>query len=80
MPRIRYWAAARDRAGTTEEQVAAGRLSEVLAAVGAAHAMTDLLERCVLLVDGEQVRRDDDPELVDSSVLEVLPPYAGGAA
>lgn len=78
MPRIRYWAAARARAGTPEQQVPTGSLSVVLASVGAEHDMAELLARSVLLLDGEQVRPPADPLLLEGSVLEVLPPYAGG--
>ena len=81
MINVRYWAAARELAGTTSEPVSGGTLPDVLAGVAALHgpAMAGLLARCVLLVDGEQVRRDLTTALPDGATVEVLPPYAGGA-
>lgn len=78
---IRYWAGARAIAGRAEDAAASGHLTAVLAALGAEHGprMARLLGVSVLLLDGEQVDRDADVELPDGSVLEVLPPYAGGA-
>ena len=78
---IRYWAGARAIAGRAEEAAASGPLPAVLAALGAEHGpgMSRLLGVSVLLLDGEQVDRDAEVDLPDGCVLEVLPPYAGGA-
>jgi molybdopterin converting factor small subunit len=77
---VRYWAGARDVAGTPEESLPAASLADLLAAVRTEHGdrMTRLIEVGVLLVDGERVARGADQPLLDSSVVEILPPYAGG--
>lgn len=78
---IRFWAGAREIAGAREESLVAGRLAQVLAAVQQQHGprMTALLATSVLLLDGVQVARDADIDVPDGSLLEVLPPYAGGS-
>jgi molybdopterin converting factor small subunit len=80
MPLVRYWAGARELAGASEDPVAALTLAELLAEVAGRHgsAMATLLPRCVVLVDGEQVARGADGPLSQASVVEILPPYAGG--
>lgn len=77
---VRYWAGARDIAGTTDQSLPASSLLELLAAVGDQHGgrMQRLLEVGMVLVDGERVTRGEDRPLADSSVVEILPPYAGG--
>ncbi|HWC34014.1 MAG TPA: MoaD/ThiS family protein [Mycobacteriales bacterium] len=77
---VRYWAGARDVAGTPEQSLAATSLCALLAAVREEHGdrMGRLLEVGIVLVDGERADRGVDRALADSSVVEVLPPYAGG--
>lgn len=77
---VRFWAGARDVAGVAEQVLPAALLSELLAVVGTEHGerMGRLIEIGVVLVDGEQVARGVDPPLTDASVVELLPPYAGG--
>lgn len=81
MARVRYWAGARAAAGTDEQVIDGPTLGSVLAGIRHQHgeSMTRLLDRCVLLVDGAQVTREDDPILDPDALVEVLPPYAGGA-
>jgi sulfur-carrier protein len=81
---LRYWAAAKEAAGTAEETIAAETLADALEAAGA-HAREDARFRAVLarssfLVDGVPVgvRAPDAVTLADASVIEVLPPFAGG--
>jgi sulfur-carrier protein len=78
--RIRYWAAARDAAGTAEEDGPAGPLAALLAAAVARHgpALSALLGCCSFLVDGERRGRADGREIPAGAVVEVLPPFAGG--
>lgn len=78
---IRFWAGARELAGTAEQSLAAGSLAAVLTALRQEHGprMGNLLSISVLLLDGVQVARDADVPVPDGAVLEVLPPYAGGA-
>lgn len=84
MVTVRYWAAAKQAAGVAEENLTAGTLAEALAAVLARHkAAPDfeaVLARSSLLIDGEQVGRDGQAEvsLPDGTVIEILPPFAGG--
>lgn len=80
---IRYWAAARDAAGTAEERYAGVvTLADALAAARAKRGagFAKVLSVCSFLVDGTPVggRDHDGVELPDGGVLEVLPPFAGG--
>jgi molybdopterin converting factor small subunit len=79
---VRYWAAARDAAGVTEERLPAGTLAEVIEAAVARHGqqLAEVLSRCSFLVDEAPAGRRD-PRVVDlrpDSVVEALPPFAGG--
>lgn len=81
---VRYWAAARAAAGRTHDDVPAGPLSAVLAAVLARHTerprFAQVLSVCSVLV-GEQPVGDRDRDLVDvppGTSVELLPPFAGG--
>ncbi|WP_372966926.1 MoaD/ThiS family protein [Microbacterium sp.] len=75
--RVRYFAAAAEAAGTDAEDRGERSLAELRAAVVADHpALTDILPRCAVMVDG--VRSDDDRPLDDAQLIDVLPPFAGG--
>ncbi|HEV3171656.1 MAG TPA: MoaD/ThiS family protein [Actinocrinis sp.] len=82
---LRYWAAAREAAGTAEEETRAttlGRaLTEAVATRGqAGERLAVVLRRSSFLVDGAPVGKRD-PETVEirsGAVVEVLPPFAGG--
>lgn len=81
---VRYWAAAKHAAGVAEERLSADTLSELLAAVEARHGsapdLSAVISRSSFLIDGEQTsgRAPDAIALRDGSVVEVLPPFAGG--
>jgi molybdopterin synthase sulfur carrier subunit len=99
---LRYWAAAKEAAGTAEETLSAGTLAEALDVArgkaglsgpygqsarggqgGPAEQDTRLravLARSSFLIDGTPVgsRSRDSVVLEDASVIEVLPPFAGG--
>ena len=86
---LRYWAAAREAAGTAEDEVSAGTLGEALAEAldrtegrsGADGArLARLFGLCSYLVDGDPVGRRDPGtvRLRPGAVVEVLPPFAGG--
>jgi molybdopterin converting factor small subunit len=76
---IRYWAGARAVAGREEEAVAAGTIGELLTVLGDRPDLARVLAAASLLVDGEAVRRgDSDRKLATGSVVDVLPPFAGG--
>ena len=82
---LRYWAAAREAAGTPEEQTRAETLGAALAAAVAdrgtdGERLARVFKHCSFLVDGRQVgTRDPDTVRLDpGSVVEILPPFAGG--
>jgi molybdopterin synthase sulfur carrier subunit len=81
---FRYWAAARDAAGTAEEKIAARTLAEALATASDSGQrgtrFTSVLARSALLIDGHPVgaRPPESVLLTDAAVIEVLPPFAGG--
>ncbi|CCH77200.1 ThiamineS protein [Nostocoides japonicum T1-X7] len=74
---VRFWAAARAAAGVTEAGVSAATVGEARAElVRRIPDLEPLLPLCSVLVDG--VRADVDHPLTPGSVIEVLPPFAGG--
>lgn len=91
---LRYWAAAKDAAGVTEEKVEAATLADALAAGLeavrlAAPASTRqerakryslVLARSSFLVNGTPagMRPPESVALPADAVIEVLPPFAGG--
>jgi len=87
---LRYWAAAKEAAGTAEETISAGTLAEALAAArgkadgdpsaGQNSRLRAVLARSSFLIDGMPVgsRAPEAVELGDAAVIEVLPPFAGG--
>ncbi|QJW35568.1 MoaD/ThiS family protein [Cellulosimicrobium protaetiae] len=78
MATVRYFAGARDAAGTETETVDATTVGELHAALVARHAaLADVLPRCSLLVDGVRAPHDDTPVPADATI-DVLPPFAGG--
>ena len=81
---VRYWAALRAAAGTRADRVPPGQLDEVLAGVAASHAdrprFAQVLAICSVLVDEQQVVTRDPADVVvgPGSVVDLLPPFAGG--
>lgn len=79
---MRYWAAAKDAAGAPEEQMSASTLGDAIAAAGQTRGarLRAVLARSSFLIDGSPVglRAADTVLLADGSVIEVLPPFAGG--
>jgi molybdopterin synthase sulfur carrier subunit len=86
MPRVtlRYWASLRAAAGTAEEVVDADSLADALAIARRMHAeqprFAAVLGICSVIVDGAPVGGRDHATvpLGDGSVVELLPPFAGG--
>lgn len=79
MPNVRYWAGARAAIGLQEEQVPGSTVAEVLDEVIRRHPHADaVIARCSFLVD-EVAVRDRSREVHEHAVIEVLPPFAGGA-
>jgi len=79
---IRYWAALKQAAGVAEEEVEAESLAAALSEVRGRHdaRFAEVLARCSLLVDGEQLGARDPGTVSLAGVREVdcLPPFAGG--
>ncbi len=81
---IRYWAAARQAAGVSEESLEAVTLSDVLNAAVARRkpgdALEGILQRSSFLVNATAVRRQSASSIMldDHAVVEVLSPFAGG--
>ncbi|MPZ62609.1 MAG: MoaD/ThiS family protein [Propionibacteriales bacterium] len=81
---VRYWAAAREAAGCTQDDVRAGTLAEALRQVRALHAdrprFADVVGVCSVLVGSVPVSSQDPEEvaLTSGDVVELLPPFAGG--
>lgn len=85
---VRYWAAAREAAGTDSEPFTAATLADLLAgavdarggAAAGGAALAHVLARSSFLVDGDPVgtREHAAVRFDDGAVVEVLPPFAGG--
>lgn len=82
MSTVRYFAAVKEAAGVGEEQVEAATLAEALDAVRCRHAdrFATVLARCSFVVDGAPVGGRDHASvsLQPASVVDALPPFAGG--
>lgn len=79
---LRYWAAARAAAGVAEEQTSAATLSEALLLARSVRddRFGQVLGVCSFVVDGDPVGVRDHAEvpLAGASLVDVLPPFAGG--
>jgi sulfur-carrier protein len=81
---IRYWAAAKEAAGTPEESVDAVTLRDALDAVVASRSpdarLATVIARSSFLVNADPVGRAARELIVldEGAVIEVLPPFAGG--
>lgn len=74
---VRYWAGARAAAGTEQDVVSGATVGDAVVAVTTLHpALEPIAAVSTLLLDGRAVGREI--ALPDGSVLEVLPPFAGG--
>jgi len=75
--RVRYFAAAEEAVGRAEEVRGEPTLGALRTALLAEHPGLDgILPRCAVLVDG--ARTEDDAALTDDTLVDVLPPFAGG--
>lgn len=76
---VRYFAGARAASGVDTESRAAASLGELIGEIVAAHGerLERVLTACSFLVDGTQTR-DRATTLSPGSVVDVLPPFAGG--
>lgn len=75
---VRYWAGARAAAGVESDVVKGCRtVADAVSSVDALHpGLAAVTAVSTLLLDGRATHRDH--QLPDGSVLEVLPPFAGG--
>jgi len=77
MARVRYFAAAEEAAGLDTETRFEASLGELRSALEVERPeLGVLLPRCAVLVDGSRV--NDDAALGADSLVDVLPPFAGG--
>lgn len=77
MARVRFFAAAEEAAGAGEEQRMESDLAALRDALITDHpALAGILPRCTVLVDGSRV--DDATALDATTLVDVLPPFAGG--
>jgi molybdopterin synthase sulfur carrier subunit len=76
---VRYFAGARAAAGVETETREAASLDELVGQIVATHGerLERVLTACSFLVDGAQAR-DRSHALAPGSVVDVLPPFAGG--
>jgi molybdopterin converting factor small subunit len=77
---VRYFAAAREAAATSTEEVPATTVAELLETLRARHGdrMGRVLAMSSLLVDGSRLSVSDDAPLAPGGCIDVLPPFAGG--
>ncbi|MYW06437.1 MoaD/ThiS family protein [Streptomyces sp. SID3343] len=81
---MRYWAAAKEAAGTPEEPYDAATLAEALRGARERHddsvRFAAVVANCSFVVDGDPVGRRDHAgvTLTEGGTVEVLPPFAGG--
>jgi sulfur-carrier protein len=73
---VRYWAAAREAAGTREERLEAASMEELRALLAGRPALDRVCSASSYLVDGAQAA--PGALLPDGAVVDVLPPFAGG--
>ena len=80
MPRVRYFAQARDAAGVAIEDVPGGTVDEVLAEAVARHGepLRAVLATAAVWLDGEPCQADDP--VSSAGEVAVLPPVSGGFA
>lgn len=76
---VRYFAAAREAAGTGSEPLAGGTVGEVLAAAAALHGqrLAEVFATCKVWVDGEP--GSPGSTLSGGEEVAILPPVSGGA-
>jgi sulfur-carrier protein len=77
---VRMFAAARAAAGTGEVLVSPGPTSEVLAALstGLPPRFAEVLAACSVVADGVRLDPTASAPIAAGTVLDVLPPFAGG--
>ncbi len=79
MTQVRLFAAAADAAGTASDDVSCSTLGDLVTDLKDRHGeqFAAVLDRCSVLADGRAVT-DPAESLADATVIDVLPPFAGG--
>ena len=77
---MRYWGSAREAAGRAEDVVEAVGLREAVAAVADRYGerFRRIVEMSTIVVDGERLPPHARVSVHEGSVVEVMPPFAGG--
>ncbi|PZS26812.1 MAG: molybdopterin synthase sulfur carrier subunit [Pseudonocardiales bacterium] len=73
---VRFWAGAQRAAGHAEESLAAGTIGELRELLAGRPELSRICSVASFLVDGQQA--SDATALRGGSVVDVLPPFAGG--
>jgi molybdopterin converting factor small subunit len=78
--RVRYWGSAREAAGRAEDVVEAGDLRAAVAAIADRYGerFRRIVEMSTIVVDGTRFAPHAQVDVHDGSVVEVMPPFAGG--
>lgn len=77
MTTVRFFAAAQEATGVDSLTTDAETLGSLKQQLLSEHpALTGILPRCAVLVDGARV--DDGFALSEATTIDVLPPFAGG--
>lgn len=74
---MRFWAGAQRAAGHAQEALSAGTVAEVRDLLAARPELARVCAAASFLVDGQQA--GEAVSLHDGAVVDVLPPFAGGA-
>jgi len=74
---VRFWAGARRAAGRSQEVLQVTGLADLRAQLAARSALSAVMAVASILVDGQAACEND--RLSDGSVVDVLPPFAGGS-
>jgi molybdopterin converting factor small subunit len=73
---VRFWAGAQRAAGRAEEPLSAATVGELRELLAGRDELTKVCAVASFLVDGQQA--SDTTPLAAGSVVDVLPPFAGG--
>lgn len=76
MVTVRFFAAAREAAGTDRIEIAAGPVVPELLGLGFGQKFADVLGVCSVVSDGYRLGPED--AVADGAQVDVLPPFAGG--
>lgn len=75
---VRYWAGAKRAAGVETESLTAATIAELRGLLAGRPALAKIALVASFLVDGQQA--GDSTVLHEGADVDVLPPFAGGAA